>query len=180
MAILEELADREEERDLPKWLRAINKAILFWTNLCGKITSLVRWRPRRPRKRAGGTESSPCTVLIASHRWSFQRNIKRALRAQNEIVIVGTIQIGEERPAAVQDADPNVIIMDWSSTGMGGLSAICLLREQFPEARFIAVSPWDTKSLNFALRECGADELLLGPIVARDLVQAVERAIRRF
>ena len=92
--------------------------------------------------------------------------------------MVGTVEIGEEIPLTARDAEPNVIITDWSSAGMSGLSAIRLLREQFPETRIIAVSPWDTKSLKMALRECGADELVLGSIVEHELVQAIERAVQ--
>ena len=127
--------------------------------------------------RSDKSNDSRRKVLIASAQPGFQEAVKCALQGQNKVTVVETDDTGEEVLKIARDTRPNVVVVDLGSAGMSGFRAISLLRDQLSDARIIAVSPCDTKSVKHTAHECGADELVMGAVQGRDFVQAIRRAL---
>ena len=116
-------------------------------------------------------------VLIASPRQVFQDAVKRSLGNQAETTSVVKADMDDIGLTTARNTRPDVVVVDMTSVGMSGLCAMAALREQFYYARFVAVSPLNSKSIKITARECGADKLVIGDIhdnsFRRDLLGAI-------
>lgn len=91
--------------------------------------------------------------------------------------MIETVNVGDEGLKAARDTQPDAVVVDVSSAGMGGLRTIALLRDQLSAARIIAVSPCDTRSAKIAARECGADRFVVESLQGREFVRAIRKAV---
>jgi CheY-like chemotaxis protein len=87
---------------------------------------------------------------------------------------------GLEGIARYRQARPDVLVADIFMPGVDGLGLISRVREEFPDARIIAISAGlrttGTDLLDLA-QDAGADLVLRKPLEPRGLLQAVDRLL---
>ena len=76
---------------------------------------------------------------------------------QPGIQVAGEAESGEEALEAARRIRPDVIIMDISMPGMGGVAATRLIKAEHPEIRIIGLSMFADESISQKMREAGAD-----------------------
>lgn len=104
-------------------------------------------------------------------------------RAEFEVDVASTGDVGIDK---LRRKSANVIVIDIIMPGKDGVSTIREIRDEFPDARIIAISgggnfgpdayePNAIKTTAYlaAAREAGADVILAKPFDREDLVQAV-------
>jgi CheY-like chemotaxis protein len=64
---------------------------------------------------------------------------------------------GCEALATYAEHRPDLVLMDYGMKKMNGFDATKEIKRQFPAARVVIVSQWDSPSLREAAREAGAD-----------------------
>jgi DNA-binding NarL/FixJ family response regulator len=101
------------------------------------------------------------------------------MRDPEKKAVLAADEDGEAMLTTARSLKPTVIVVHLSAAGMRRYHTMYQLREEFPDAKIIAASPLDTKSIKFAAREAGADELVVGSNVDRDLLAAIRRALSR-
>jgi DNA-binding NarL/FixJ family response regulator len=64
---------------------------------------------------------------------------------------------GSEAPAAYRTHRPDLVLMDFQMKNTNGFEATRQIKKEFPEARVVIVSQWDSEALREAAAEAGVD-----------------------
>lgn len=97
------------------------------------------------------------------------------LEAQPDMVIIGEAESGIEGLALVEDARPDVLLLDESMPEMGGAEIAQLVKARYPEIRILAVTIHDSQAYLLQMLEAGVDGYLPKRAAAEELVTAVRQ-----
>ncbi len=122
--------------------------------------------------------SRPITVVLADDHTVLRAGLRALLEAEPDISVVGEAGTSDEAVEKVQKLRPNVVVMDLSMPGSGGLEA----------TRRISVLKLDTKVLVLTVHaeeeylvpvlEAGASGYLTKTSADRDLIEAIRVVAR--
>ena len=112
-------------------------------------------------------------VLIVDDRPETQESIRKLLRFQSSIEVVGTASSGEEALQQTSLLKPDVVLMDLKMPGMDGVEATKAITKQFPFAQVIMMSvQTDAESARHCML-AGARDFLSKPFTANDLIDSI-------
>ncbi len=100
------------------------------------------------------------------------------LAKEPDIEVVGEAEDGRQALDLVEQLRPNVVIMDLSMPGMGGIEATKKVKEQHPGVNVLALTMHEDETYVFQLLRAGASGYVLKRAAAQDLVQAVRAAAK--
>jgi two-component system invasion response regulator UvrY len=83
---------------------------------------------------------SPIRILLADDHPIVREGYRRLLERQPGYVVVAEVGTGEAALAATAAHAPDVVLMDLSMPGMGGLAAVEAMRARDPAVRIVVVS----------------------------------------
>lgn len=115
-------------------------------------------------------------VIVDDH--PVVRSGLRALLTAAGLTVVGEAATGEDALTVVAREAPDVVVMDLSMPGMGGVEATKRLVAQAPQAAVLVVSMSDDQDTVFAAVRAGARGYVLKGSDPADLVAAVEAVAR--
>lgn len=90
---------------------------------------------------------------------------------------VVTARDGVEALACLAAARPACIVLDLKMPRLGGLEALPLLRRAAPEAHIVVLTGSPNRPLAAACRSRGADDFLLKPFDAGELLRRLARVL---
>lgn len=100
------------------------------------------------------------------------------LDAQPDLQVIGEAGSGGEVLSLAAQLQPNLILLDLSMPGLGGLEVVSLLRRSLPSARILILTMHDDESyVRQALRE-GASGYLLKKAADNELLDAIRVVMR--
>jgi DNA-binding NarL/FixJ family response regulator len=117
-------------------------------------------------------------VLIADDHAIVREGVKMILAKESDIEVAGEASDGQEALDLVERLKPQVIVMDISMPGMGGIEATQLVKERYPGINVLALTMHEDESYVFKLLRAGASGYVLKRAAAQDLVQAVRAAAK--
>jgi NarL family two-component system response regulator LiaR len=139
--------------------------------------------------------AEPIRVLVVDDHAVVREGLRSFLDLQEGIEVVGEAADGEEAVAAASRLVPDVVLMDLVMPRLAGVAAMRLLRERVPSARVIVLTSFlddekllpalragaagyllkntQPEELARAVRAAYAGEVLLDPVVAARLVEAL-------
>lgn len=117
-------------------------------------------------------------VLIADDHAIVREGVRMILAKEQDIEVVGEAEDGRQALDLVDQRRPNVVIMDLSMPGMGGIEATKKVKEQHPDVNVLALTMHEDESYVFQLLRAGASGYVLKRAAAHDLVQAVRAAAK--
>jgi DNA-binding NarL/FixJ family response regulator len=111
-------------------------------------------------------------VLIADDDRAFLDSLRDLIDRQPELSVVGSAGDGLEAIELADDLDPDAVVIDLHMPLLDGVSAAARLRRDHPNVCLIALTGDEAPELHAAVREAGADEVLLkselvGVLIAR-------------
>ena len=140
-------------------------------------------------------------VLLVDDHALLRSGLKLLLEAQPDIRVIGEASRGDEAVERVRETCPDVILMDLSMSGMNGLQAIALIKQQFPQCRILVLTMHDDEEylrqslaagasgyilkqaadseLLSALRSVHRGEIFLPPALTKALVESLARPTER-
>jgi len=111
-------------------------------------------------------------VLLVDDHALVRTGIRRVLEDEPDIVVVGEASTGEEALALLDETRPQVVVMDVSMPGMGGLEATHRLLRRDPDLRVVVVTvhgagPFprrfmESGALGYLHKGCSAEECRRG------------------
>jgi two-component system response regulator NreC len=111
-------------------------------------------------------------MLVDDHE-IVRTGLRMMLEAESDLEIVAEAKSGEEALARVEECGPDLIIMDVSLPGMGGVEATRALRERYPDIPILALTIHEDERYFFQMLNAGALGYLPKRAAPTDLVNAV-------
>ncbi|MFC8303535.1 response regulator [Specibacter sp. NPDC057265] len=119
------------------------------------------------------TEVPAIKVLLVDDQPLLRMGFRLILEGENDICVVGEASNGRQGCAAVEQLQPDVVLMDVRMPGMDGIEATGVISSSASQARVIILTTFDLDEYAFAGLQAGASAFLLKDVAPSDLVQAV-------
>ena len=121
---------------------------------------------------------TPIRVLIADDHPVFRFGLRALLTAEPTTVCVGEATNGQEALDFVAREEPDVVLMDLTMPGLGGIDALASLRVSNPYLAVIVLTMQDdAPALAMAMR-AGARGYLVKGASATEIVQAIHLVVQ--
>ena len=95
-------------------------------------------------------------VVVADDQAPFRRAARSVLNATVDFHLVGEATSGEEAIALVRSLRPDLVLMDITMKGIGGIEAARSIAAAHPATKTILVSTYREEDLPLHARACGA------------------------
>jgi DNA-binding NarL/FixJ family response regulator len=125
------------------------------------------------------SDGTQIRVLIADDDGAFLHSLRRLIDRQPELAVVGAALDGLEAIELAEDLDPDAVVIDLHMPLLDGVTAAARLRRDHPNLCLIALTGDDAPALHRAVREAGADEVLLKSELIEGLVERLSAARAR-
>ncbi|MDH5470197.1 MAG: response regulator, partial [Gammaproteobacteria bacterium] len=112
-------------------------------------------------------------VMLVDDHGLVRTGIKRLLRDVSGIDVVAEAESGEQAIRQVRKEKPDVILMDVSMPGIGGLEATRKISQVVPGIKIIAVTIHDDDPFPARLLEAGASGYLTKGCDVQEIVNAI-------
>jgi DNA-binding NarL/FixJ family response regulator len=116
-------------------------------------------------------------VLLADDDATFRDSLRDVIESQPHLGVVGAASDGLAAIELADELDPDAVVIDLHMPLLDGVTAIARLRHDHPNVCLIALTGDDTKRIHEAVKEAGADAVLLKHDFLETLVDQL-RAVR--
>jgi two-component system response regulator NreC len=111
-------------------------------------------------------------MLVDDHE-IVRTGLRMMLEAEPDLEIVAEVESGEDALERVDQCKPDVVIMDVSLPGMGGVETTEAFRDRHPEIRILALTIHEDERYFFQMLDAGAAGYLPKRAAPTDLVGAI-------
>ena len=111
-------------------------------------------------------------VLVHDHD-IVRAGIKRLLENQKKINVVGDFGSGEAAYRFLRNNNADVVVMDLSMPGKGGIESTRQIKKQFPNINILVLSMHDNPTMAKKVIDAGATGYILKNDIAEDLMRAI-------
>ena len=117
-------------------------------------------------------------VMLVDDHAVVRSGIRRLLEHESGFVIVAEAESGERAYQLYGQHAPDVVVMDLSMPGMGGMEAIRRLVARYPEAKLLVLSMHENAAFANQALKAGAKGYLAKNSLAEELVGALESVVK--
>jgi DNA-binding NarL/FixJ family response regulator len=121
---------------------------------------------------------STIKVLLVDDHAVVRAGYKRYLELDTEIEVVGEAENGEQAYALLSELTADVIVMDLSMPGRGGLESIRHILQRYPEQRILVFSMHENAALAAQALRAGAKGYLTKSVSPDLIVDAIHQIIQ--
>jgi len=114
-------------------------------------------------------------VLIADDHTILREGLRRILRENPVLTVVGEATTGEEAVSLALELSPDVVLMDVTMPHMSGIEATRRIRLVRPETRILMLTVSDKDEDLLSALKAGARGYLLKSAEAREVMDALQR-----
>jgi two-component system response regulator NreC len=118
----------------------------------------------------------PIRILIADDHGVLRAGLHALLNAEPGLEVVGEAADGEEALRLCSLLAPNVVLMDISMGGSGGIDTTHLLKDRYPLVSVLILTVHEDKELLQAAIRAGASGYILKSAVKSELINAIHAA----
>jgi PAS domain S-box-containing protein len=125
---------------------------------------------------AGGRIVKVLRVYLADDHPLVRSGLRSLIDSQPDMTVVGEAPDGETAVREAAELRPDVVVMDVSMPGIGGVESTRQLRASCPGVRVVALTAHEDRGYRQHLLDAGASSLVVKRTAAEELVQAVRAA----
>jgi DNA-binding NarL/FixJ family response regulator len=111
---------------------------------------------------------------VDDHPW-FREGIAMMINAQPGMMMVAQASNGREAIESFRQHKPDITLMDLSLPDMSGIDAMIAIRAEFPEARIIILTTFDSDTESRRALAEGARAYMLKSAPPKDLAEAIRQ-----
>jgi DNA-binding NarL/FixJ family response regulator len=119
------------------------------------------------------TVDRPVRVVVADDHPMFREGLAAAMRAVDEIDIVGMAADGRELLAVVNDTEPDVVLTDLAMPGLDGAAATSVILAHHPNIAVLVVTMHDDNQALIGALRAGAHGYLLKGADRTEIIRAI-------
>ena len=112
-------------------------------------------------------------VFLVDDHPLFRAGLRSLVETQADMVVVGEADDGETAVPAVLEARPDVVVLDVSMKGMGGIEAARRIHDARPEVRILGLSAHEDPGYARRMLACGASGYAVKHAAAAVLAGAI-------
>ncbi|MDA7614878.1 response regulator transcription factor [Akkermansiaceae bacterium] len=112
-------------------------------------------------------------VLIVDDHAMVRLALAEALAQQDDLELVGEAENGARAIALYRELQPDVVTMDYQMPGLNGAEAISEILAEFPEARIVLLSIYETPESLWRATEAGALGCVSKGVEVDEIITAV-------
>jgi two-component system, NarL family, response regulator len=112
-------------------------------------------------------------ILIVDDHPMVRFGLAAFINAQRSMKVIGEAATGEEAVALFRKHQPDVVLMDLRLPGMSGVDAIRLIRNEYPQSRFVVMTTYEGDEDIYQALEAGAQAYLIKCMPGEALVDAI-------
>ncbi len=121
---------------------------------------------------------SKIKVLLAEDHTIVRKGLRALLDDEADIEVVGEAENGREALDQVQQASPDIVLMDILMPVLNGLEATRQIKKDFPEVKVLILTMHTSEEYIFQILQAGASGYLVKQTAPTELVLAI-RAVHR-
>jgi DNA-binding NarL/FixJ family response regulator len=119
------------------------------------------------------TSDHPVRIVVADDHPMFREGLAAAMRAVDEIEVVGMAADGRELLAMVDETEPDVVLTDLTMPGLDGAEATSMIRSRHPAIAVLVVTMHEDNQALIAALRAGAHGYLLKGADRTEITRAV-------
>jgi DNA-binding NarL/FixJ family response regulator len=136
------------------------------------------WEDEADGSDAGaGRRRVTARVVLADDVVDLREMMRFALELTGEFTVVAEAGDGEAAVRAVEEHQPDALLIDLAMPLMDGVEAIPRIRRVAPDCRILVFSGFDHDSMRQTAMERGAHAFLVKGMLPRDVVEALRQQI---
>ncbi len=112
-------------------------------------------------------------ILVADDHTMFREGLKRVLEAEPNMEVVGEASNGQETLEKAKQTRPDIVLLDVSMPGRGGLETAQDLKKRNPDTRILMLSAHPEDHYAIRCLKGGADGYMTKDQAAERLIQAI-------
>lgn len=120
----------------------------------------------------------PIRVLISDDHTILRSGLKMLLNAESDIEVVGEATTGEEAIRLAEQLHPDLVLMDISMPGMGGIDATAEIKRQHPEVRVLMLTMHENEAYLFRTIKAGGSGYVLKKAADTELIDAIHQVMQ--
>jgi len=114
------------------------------------------------------------TIVLVDDHAVVRAGVRRLLEQEPLFEVIGEAESGEKAYQIYGELKPDVMVMDLSMPGMGGLEAIRRILMRYEKAKILVLSMHEDLSFANQALKLGAKGYLIKNALANDLVKSIE------
>ena len=114
------------------------------------------------------------TIVLVDDHAVVRAGVRRLLEQESLFEVIGEAESGEKAYQVFGELKPDVMVMDLSMPGMGGLEAIRRILMRYEKAKILVLSMHEDLSFANQALKLGAKGYLIKNALADDLVKSIE------
>jgi DNA-binding NarL/FixJ family response regulator len=127
----------------------------------------------QPAERRDASRIEPIRIVIADDSVVVRRGLRAHIMAQSGLAVIGEAADGEQAWACARALRPDVLLLDLSMPGVGGIEAAQRIAADYPDVRIIVLTIHEERSYVALLMRAGVAGYVLKRTAAGSLIRAI-------
>ena len=119
------------------------------------------------------TVGAKISVVLADDHTVVRQGLRALLEAEDDIVVVGEAEDGQQAVQIVSEHHPDVALLDIAMPNLNGLQAARQIRKQSPKTSIIMLSMYLDEEFVYEVIQLGASGYLLKQSAMSDVLRAI-------
>ena len=112
-------------------------------------------------------------VMLVDDHPAFRTGMAALIENEPDLSVVAQAGDGAEAIETYRKKKPDVVLMDLRLPGMGGVETTMAIRKEFPDARVVVLTTFDTDEDIYRAIQCGAKSFLLKDTPSEELAKTI-------
>lgn len=118
---------------------------------------------------------SKTRILIVDDHAIVRAGLAQAIHLQRDLCVVGEASDGAEALACYRRLLPDVVTMDYRLSNSDGVAATVALREEFPEARVLLLSIYESQECIWRAVQAGVSGYCSKAVEVGEIIEAIRK-----
>lgn len=116
-------------------------------------------------------------ILLADDHVLIRHGIKNIIKKDEKFCVVGEVSNGKELIDFLENSEVEMIILDISMPGIGGMEAISMVKTKYPLVKILMLTMHKNKQYFYNSMSAGADGYLMKDDSDKELLVALEKVL---